>query len=231
MIHQDKEQQADFAVIFDMDGVITESNPYHKQAWEIFCQKYELELTEKDLQEHVYGQTNKHALTHIFDKELSEEECLALAEEKEAIYRELHDPEMELTPGLKEFLEMLQEHGVRTAVATSAPTSNLEFTLNRLDIRRYFDQTIDISGVKNGKPDPEIYLKAAEKLGVAPEQCIVMEDSVPGVEAGKRAGMTVIGLTTTHSAEELDHTDLTIEDFRGLRLEKLQELLSAKEAG
>ncbi len=230
MDKNENKPSADFAVIFDMDGVITESNPYHKRAWEIFCQKYEMELTEEDLQEHVYGQTNKHALTHIFDKELAEEECTALAEEKEALYRELHGPEMEMTPGLQAFLEMLKEQGVRTAVATSAPTSNLDFTLKQLDIRQYFDETLDISGVQNVKPDPEIYRNAAKKLGAPPERCIVMEDSVPGVEAAQRAGMSVVGLTTTHSAEELSHTDLTVEDFRGLTLEKLQELLAAKKA-
>lgn len=221
--------EADLAVIFDMDGVITESNPFHKRAWEIFCQKYGMELTEEDLKDHVYGQTNRHALNHIFDKELSAKECADLTEEKEALYRELHGPEMEMTAGLKGFLETLKEQGIPLAVATSAPTSNLDFTLKQLGIRQYFDQTIDISGVQNAKPDPEIYLKAAKKLGVAPERCIVMEDSVPGVEAGQRAGMKVVGLTTTHSAEELSHTDLTIEDFRGLTLQKLRELLAAKE--
>lgn len=213
------------AVIFDMDGVITDSNPYHKRAWEIFCKKYGVELTEEDLQQHVYGQTNKHALKHIFSDDLPPEDHDRYAEEKEALYRELHEPEMELAPGLKDFLKMLKQHQVQTAVATSAPTENLNFTLDRLGIRDYFDQLIDISGVKNGKPDPEIYLKAAKALGVEPERCIVMEDSAPGVEAGQRAGMKVIGLTTTHSREELSHTDLVIDDFRGLTMEKLQRLL------
>jgi HAD superfamily hydrolase (TIGR01509 family) len=122
---------------------------------------------------------------------------------------------------------MLKQNNVATAVATNAPISNLNFTLERINIRPYFDALIDATMVKEGKPNPEIYLKAAEKLNMPTDKCIVMEDSMTGVEAGLKANMKVVALTTTHKAEELAHTNLVIDSFEDLTLDKLMALLSA----
>ena len=218
--------QPTFAVIFDMDGVIVDSNPYHAQAWIQFCKDYNVPLNEDEIPKLIYGKTNKVALKEVFKKDFSPEEADRLGEEKEAIYRELHQKDMEPVKGLIPFLRMLKQNNIATAVATNAPVSNLNFTLERINIRQYFDKLIDATMVKEGKPDPDIYLKAAEKLNMAPEKCIVMEDSIPGVEAGLRANMKVVALTTTHSREELAHTHLVIEDFEDLTLDKLMSLLN-----
>jgi len=214
------------AVIFDMDGVIVDSNPYHAQAWIQFCQKHKVPLNEEEIPELIYGKTNKAALKEVFKKEFSPEEADRLGEEKEAIYRELHQKDMEPVKGLVPFLQMLKQSNVATAVATNAPVSNLNFTLERINIRQYFDELIDATMVKEGKPNPEIYLKAAEKLNMSTDRCIVMEDSITGVEAGLKANMKVVALTTTHNVEELAHTNLVIDSFEDLTLEKLTALLS-----
>jgi len=217
--------QPKFAVIFDMDGVIVDSNPYHAQAWIQFCKKYNVPLNEDEIPELIFGKTNKVALKEVFKKDFSPEESDRLGEEKEAIYRELHQKDMVPVKGLISFLQMLKENNIATAVATNAPVSNLNFILARTDTRQYFDELIDATMVKEGKPDPDIYLKAAEKLNMPPAKCIVMEDSTTGVEAGLRANMKVVALTTTHSPEELAHTHLVIDNFEELTLDKLSALL------
>ncbi|MGV3639437.1 MAG: HAD family hydrolase [Adhaeribacter sp.] len=214
-----------FAVLFDMDGVIIDSNPYHKDAWMAFCRRYQVELREEDVPRYIYGKTNKTALVDVFQREFSPEESFRMSEEKEAIYRELHRPDISLIKGLPGLLEEFRQHQVPLAVCTNAPVANLDFMLEETGIRPYFQVLIDASKVSKGKPDPEIYLKAAQLLGIAPERCIVMEDSTVGVEAGLRAGMKVVGITTTHSRQELAHTHLVIDDFDELSVDKLEALL------
>jgi beta-phosphoglucomutase family hydrolase len=214
-----------FAVIFDMDGVLIDSNPYHKEAWLQFCQRYNVELKEEDVADAIYGKTNEAALKEVFKKDFSPEEAERLGQEKEAIYRELHKKDIEPVDGLVSFLKDLKQNDIPTAIATNAPVVNLDFVMEQLGIREYFDVFIDSSMVNNGKPDPEIYLKAAETLNMPPERCIVMEDSTTGVEAGLKAGMKVVSITTTHSPEELEQTDLVIDSFNDLNIEKLAGLL------
>jgi beta-phosphoglucomutase family hydrolase len=214
-----------FAVLFDMDGVIIDSNPYHKDAWLEFCRRYQVELKEEDVPRYIYGKTNKAALVDVFQREFSPEESFRLSEEKEAIYRELHRADIRLIEGLGDLLEAFRQHHIPLAVCTNAPVANLDFTLEETGIRSYFQVLIDASKVSKGKPDPEIYLKAAQLLSMPPNRCIVMEDSTVGVEAGLRAGMKVVGITTTHTRQELAHTHLVIDDFRELTVEQLAALL------
>jgi beta-phosphoglucomutase family hydrolase len=214
-----------FAVLFDMDGVIIDSNPYHKDAWFEFCRRYNVELKEEDVPRKIYGNTNKAALVDVFQREFSPEESYRMSEEKEAIYRDLHRPDINLIPGLETLLKAFQQHHIPLAVCTNAPVANLDFMLEETGIRPYFEVLIDASRVSKGKPDPEIYLKAAQLLNMPPDRCIVMEDSTVGVEAGLRAGMKVVAITTTHTAAELSHTDLVIADFTELTVDKLAALL------
>ena len=111
--------------------------------------------------------------------------------------------------------------GIKTAVATSAPTSNLNFTLDSLGIRNLFDVIVDASGITKGKPDPEIYLKAAELLEISPMDCVVFEDSISGIKSGHNAGMKVVALITTHSKDELPETYLSIKDFSEISIDMM----------
>ena len=213
-----------FAVLFDMDGVIVDSNPYHKIAFEQFLAQYQISLTDEELKNYVYGKTNKEGMPYIFKKELSPAELEEKAEEKEAMFRDIYKKDIQPIEGLLPFLQMLKAQGIPTAVGTSAPTANLHLILDSLEIKPYFQALLDSTYVTHGKPDPEIYLKSARELGVEPEHCIVIEDSLAGVQAGLNAGMKVIGITTTHTAEELNNTHLVIQDFVGLTMDKLQAL-------
>lgn len=212
-----------FSLIFDMDGVIVDSNPFHKIALKQYCAQHGHHLTEKDLLEKIYGRTNRDWIVNIFGN-LSTEKINEHADRKEELYRALYQDKIVPVNGLTAFLEMLLREQISTAIATSAPRENVVFTLERTGTSGYFQTILDESFVQRGKPDPEIYLKTVAALKQVPQQCIVIEDSLSGISAAQQAGYKVIGITTTHSAAELRHTDLTISDFNELALSDLYRL-------
>lgn len=203
------------AFIFDMDGVIVDSNPFHKISLKQFCKKYGHDLTEEQLRERIYGRTNKDWITNVFGK-LEPEQLNRYGEEKEALFRELYQNDIKPVDGLIAFLEKIDENKVPRAIATSAPRANVDFTLAKTNTEKYFRTILDESFVQKGKPDPEIYLKTAAALKSDPAHCIVFEDSLSGVKSAKAAGCKVVGITTTHTREELSETDLVIDNFNGL---------------
>jgi beta-phosphoglucomutase len=208
------------AFLFDMDGVIVNSNPFHKIALKQFCKKYGHDLSEEQLREKIYGRTNKDWLANVFGK-LDPITLKKYGAEKENLFRELYKNDIEPVEGLTGFLKLMEEQKIPRAIATSAPRENVDFTLLHTGTEKYFKTILDESFVTHGKPDPEIYLKTAAAIGFKPENCIVLEDSLSGVKSGKAAGCKVIGITTTHSREELAETDLIIDNFVGLDPAKL----------
>ena len=206
----------DFAVIFDMDGVIIKNSEYHKKAWNEFCKKYGVNLTEAERKQYIYGTINKTALEYIFKKELTKDEINIYGNEKEEIYRAIYKPDIKITDNLISFLDMLKANNVTIGIATSANKENVDFVMDNTGIRDYFKEIIDADQIEKGKPDPEIYLKTAQKLGYIPEKCIVIEDSVSGVMSGKNANMKVIAITNTHSKVDLKMADLIIDNFNEL---------------
>ncbi|MBL7870207.1 MAG: HAD family phosphatase [Cyclobacteriaceae bacterium] len=204
-----------FAVIFDMDGVIIDSNPFHKISLRQFCLQYGYRLSDEELLNKIYGRTNNDWIRNLFG-DLPKEKILELGEEKEALFRELYKNEIKPLAGLEGFLKSLETHKITKAIGTSAPRSNVDFCLTATHLEKYFETILDQSDVEQGKPNPEIYLKVAKRIGFDPTQCIVFEDSLSGVEAAQRAGAKVVGVTTTHSREELAHTNFVIDHFIGL---------------
>jgi beta-phosphoglucomutase len=204
------------AFIFDMDGVIIHSNPFHKIALHQFCEKYGYHLTEDQLKNKIYGRTNKQWITNLFERTLSAEELHQFAEEKEGLFRELYTNDIKALDGLEMFLSKMDEQKIPRAIGTSAPRSNVDFTLSKTNLESYFPTILDDTFVENGKPHPEIYIKCATALGFAPANCIVFEDSLSGIEAGKASGAKVVGVATTHTHDELAGTDFIIDDFQNL---------------
>lgn len=214
------------AVIFDMDGVIVDNNPFHKKAWQIFCTKYHLEINAGDLIQNVWGRTNEDILNFVFQRNLSHEETLKYAAEKEALYRDLYKTEIKPVSGLLQFLESLKINNIRLGVATSALQDNLDFVLEHIPIRHYFSAMIEGSQIKQGKPDPEVYLKATKELNVSVENCVAIEDSFSGIKSAISAGMKVVGITTTHRKEELKMTNLVIKDFTEILYQDIEKLFN-----
>lgn len=213
-----------FGVLFDMDGVIVDSNPWHKKALDIFFDKHKIVLAPGDLETKLWGRANKDWIPAIMGKSLTLKQVQKLSEEKEAIYRDIYKDHVASVNGLETFLENLKAAEVLTTVSTSAITSNVRFILEETALERFFDAIIDERGFSTGKPDPEVYLNSAMAIDVIPSRCIVIEDSLAGVTSGQAAGMKVIGITTTHSAEELKSCDLVINDFTGLSVMQLENL-------
>jgi len=203
------------AFLFDMDGVLVDSNPLHRRAWEAFNRFHGIETT-PEMHQRMYGKRNDEIVRDFFGEALSDAEVFEHGRAKETLYRELASKQIEdmLVPGVREFLR--KYHYVPKAVATNAEPNNVSFFLDGLRLGASFDAVVDGDQVKRPKPYPDIYLRAAELVGEPPEACLVFEDSHSGVAAGVAAGMKVIGLTTTHV--NLPGTCLSIDNFLSAEL-------------
>lgn len=204
-------------LIFDMDGVLIHSNPLHEQAWLIYNRRFGIETGEA-MQRRMWGRRNDDIVRDFFGADLTEEEVRAHGAAKEKLYREMAAATIEesLVPGVKEFLE--RHRGWPTAVASNAEPANVDFLLDAACLREYFQVIVAGHQVHRPKPHPEIYLRTAELLQARPQDCVVFEDSVTGVEAARAAGTRVVGVKTTHP--DLPGVDLAIADFRDPNLDQ-----------
>jgi beta-phosphoglucomutase family hydrolase len=213
------------ALVLDMDGVIVDSNPLHAAAWIEYNRRFGIDAGEA-LMERMYGRRNDEIVREFFGLQLNAEQIAAHGAAKEALYREMLEPKLPetLVPGVREFL---QRHAAKpVGLATNAEPANVDFILDRAGLRAYFRVVVDGHQVQHPKPHPEIYLRAAELLSVAPRNCIVFEDSFSGVAAARAAGARIVGLRTTH--RELPGTDLAIDDFRSPQGGELEAWLRAQ---
>jgi beta-phosphoglucomutase len=206
------------AAIFDMDGTMISNMAYHKKAWQEFLRRYGITLTEQEFKEKLSGKKNDQIFELVFGRRLSKDEELKYTEEKESLYRELFRPHIKEIAGLTRLIEALHTHGVKTAIATTAPAKNRDFALKEIGLEGKFEVILGDEHVTRGKPHPEIYLATAERLGVSPADCVVFEDSPPGIASGKSAGMTVIAILSSHSRGELEEADYTVNDFTDLNI-------------
>ena len=215
-------------VIFDMDGVLVDNMKIHIEAFVEMGRRYNVTEAPQTDMSALNGRGNDDVMRALLPAEVIDKYGIeALSKEKEAIYRELFEATIAPTEGLVALLEQLSAEGIPCAVGSSGPKENVAFVLNRCGIEPYFKARISGDMVTKCKPDPEIFLTAASQLGVAPEECLVFEDAVSGIEAAQRAGMKVVALTTTHTAEQLlakVTPDLVVPNFKGLTPAKLQQL-------
>lgn len=216
-----------WAALFDMDGVLVDNTNFHINAWLQFSQRHDRPITKDQYLENINGRVSADAMAYMFGRTVSANELVEFTEQKEGIYRELYGPHLQPAPGLLPFLDALKADNVQLAVGTSAPVSNVVFTLDGLPLRPYFDAIVDASMIRHGKPNPEIYLTAAERVGVAPSRCVVFEDAFAGIEAGLRAGMKVVALATTHTRTELKDSgaSLVVDDFTRLTVDAVRALI------
>jgi len=215
------------AVIFDMDGVIVDTNPHHRIAWREYYQRNGKTLSDDDFVQYVSGKHNTDIVAHLFaGQPLTPAEVARLSNEKEALFRELYSADITPVPGIVLFLQALKDAGIRMAVATSAPVENLDFIMDALGIRHYFDVLLNEGMVSHPKPDPEIYQKAMAMLGVEPADSVIFEDSMTGIQAAKASGAYVVGVATTQSPNELTtFVDDVIRDFTEMTLDRAQRLV------
>jgi beta-phosphoglucomutase len=203
--------------IFDMDGVVVDNHQFHFKAWMAFSQKYNFELNAQIYRDTFNGKTNADLFKMIFG-DISAQEVKKYADEKEGLYQKLYAEHMRAHTGLLDFLDYLKKQKIKIALGTSAPTENVDFTLDALKLRSYFEVIVDGAQVERGKPDPQVYQLCAMKLGLDPKVCVVFEDSLAGLESGERAGCKIVGVATSHKPYELEvKTHLIIHDFTEAR--------------
>jgi beta-phosphoglucomutase family hydrolase len=204
------------ALIFDIDGVIVDSNPVHREAWKRYNLRFGI-ATDEAMLERMYGKHNDDIVRDYFGDRLSAEEIAAHGAAKERLYREIMGPRLEesLVAGVREFLA--RHADLPLAVATNAEPANVSFILDAAGLRGAFRVVVDGAMVSRPKPAPDIYVRAAELLGIPAADCVVFEDSVSGVRAARAAGMRTVGLLTTHP--DLSGVDLAIDNFRSKELE------------
>ena len=213
------------AVIFDLDGTLIDNNQYHIEAWKVFFEKIGRPFSMEEYKTNMNGRINRDIFYYLFGKQLSAAEIEQLTDEKEALYREYYAPFIAPIPGLTNLLQHIQQVGIPMAIATSGLPINIAFMFKHIEIEGYFEKVIDATYVTNSKPHPEIFLKAAAAVNANPHNCIAFEDSVAGVRSAKAAGMKVVGLTTTHTAEDLHEADKIIKDYTEIDIESLYQLL------
>lgn len=203
------------AVIFDMDGVIVDNRDIHIEAFRLLAERYGVAFDAGDL-EWMYGRGNDTIIPRLFPPDVVLRAGLAeLGREKEAIYREIYADRMVPARGLVDLLKELRDNGLPCAVGSSAPKRNVDFVLDRCGIADYFSVVVTGDMVEFRKPDPAIFLLASERLGISPAECLVFEDSAAGIQAARSAGMPLVALATTLTAEQLAgvHRGVTIPDF------------------
>lgn len=209
------------AVLFDFDGVIIDSGELHFKAWQIFCSRYGRVMTYEEFKKG-FGQTNRDILQDILGRKLSEEEINKFSEEKEEIFRSIAKGKIKLIYGAADFIRMVRRQGIATALVSSTPCKNIDFILKEINLAKCFDVIISSEDVRNGKPDPEGYLKAANLLSIDPADCIVIEDAIAGIQAALAAKMKCIAITTTQPAEKLIKATYIVNSFAEIKLNWLK---------
>ncbi len=189
-------------VIFDMDGVLVDSGEPHHESWQVLAQQYGIDVSAERFGK-TFGRPSRDIIRIIWGEDLSDEEIERIDAEKEAVYRDLVRDDVPLMPGCRDLLQRLSDAGYRLAVGTSGPEENLTLVLERGGIAPFFAATVNGFDVEHGKPAPDCFVLAAERLGISPQQCIVVEDAPVGVQAGVAAGAAVIALTGTQPRDAL----------------------------
>jgi beta-phosphoglucomutase len=198
------------AFVFDMDGTIVDNMAFHTDSWLAFFARRGKTYDPDAFFRETAGAQGREILRERLGPDIPEDEIAVLAQEKDVLYREMYGPHRSAIQGFEGFVTAARAQGVKLAVATSAPPANIVFTLDDLDLRRHFDAVVGAADVARGKPHPDVFLKAAEKLGVDPADCIVFEDAPMGVEAARRAGMKAVVITTTLPADAFREFDNVI---------------------
>jgi beta-phosphoglucomutase family hydrolase len=213
------------AVIWDMDGVIADTAPYHFEAWQGVFQKRGVSFTEEDFRRN-FGQRNDTIIRNVLGEGLSLSEIDTIAGEKEENFRQRVMQHLKPLPGAIELIKSLKEYGFKLALASSAPSKNIQLVTQGLGINNCFHAIVSGREVKEGKPSPQGFLLAAKRLGVAPQNCIIIEDAVAGVSAAKRAGMHCLAVTNTHPRVSLMEADLIVDTLDTVSVNDLQHLLN-----
>jgi beta-phosphoglucomutase-like phosphatase (HAD superfamily) len=221
------------ALIFDMDGTMIDSMPWHAKSWVVFARNHQLHIDVSDLLARTTGRTGHECMRVLFDdRVLSDAECDALVHEKEGIYRDLFHENFAEVAGFTAFARAAVARGLKIAVGTAGDRHNIEFAMSRLQMDPLPLAIVGGDEGLSGKPTPAIFLEAARRIGADPARCIVFEDAPFGIEAARRGGMRAVAVCSTHSAQELagPHVIAAVKDYEELAQINFLETLDAATA-
>ncbi len=220
------------ALIFDMDGTMVDSMPWHLKSWAVFAQRHGLSIDLPDLMRRTTGRNGLECMRELLQRDLPEDEAWALIQQKEAAYRELFAPEFTEVAGFRAFAAQAMARGLKVGVGTAGDRHNIEFVFRHLAMTPMPHAVVGGDEGLAGKPEPAIFLETARRLGSEPTQCIVFEDAPFGIEAARRAGMRAVAVCTGHTAAELDgpHVMARIRDYHELLDTDFLETLHAATA-
>jgi beta-phosphoglucomutase len=210
-------RQSKKTVLWDMDGVIWDSYPFHFNAWQEVFIRRSVEFTEADFAG-LFGSRNDAVIGSVMGKELPQKNVRTMLREKEEAFRRRATGRIKPFPGVMELLHALKKGSFRLGLVSSAPTENIYFALSELDLAGTFDCIVSGQDVSESKPSPQIYLLAAEKLGTVPSDCVVIEDSPQGVKAAKTARMKCLAVANTHHQRELQEADTAVDSLEDVDL-------------
>lgn len=190
------------AFIFDIDGTIIDSMPFHLRSWEVFLERHGARPVDEDFFRRTAGRSGVEVMHEFFDA-ISDDRAHELVREKELIYRELFGPRFREIAGFTRFARAAKAAGVKLACATAGDPDNVAFAIGGLGMQGFFAATACAHDVARGKPNPDLFLLAAERMGAVPAECLVFEDAPLGIEGARRAGMRAVAITSTVPAAEL----------------------------
>lgn len=214
-----------YCVIFDMDGVLSDTGSIHFESWNKMANEIGVEFT-KEYFEQTFGEQSVPIVRKLVGPEPDQEFVVKWANKKEEYYREMVKDKLEPLPGAIELIRNLKKNNFKLAVGSSGPPENVELLLTALNVKEFFDTITTAAEVQKSKPAPDVFLISAENLNIKPENCVVIEDAPVGIIAAKRAGMKSIALSTTHRNEELSDADIVAQDLSYIQVEDILRLLS-----
>jgi len=216
------------AVLFDMDGVLIDSYEAHFQSWVDLGKETATAFSRDDFK-WAFGRTSRETVAKYWGANLDDAKIRKLDDRKEALYRDIIADHLPIMPGVLALIDALQAAGFKMAVGSSGPPENVHLTVDKLGRKDKFGAVITGMDVKHGKPNPEVFLVAAKRLGVAPEQCVVIEDAPAGIAAARAGNMSAVGLVSTgRTREELADAHLIVGELAELSPKRLAELIDRR---
>jgi beta-phosphoglucomutase len=213
-----------FGVIWDLDGVLVDTAEFHFQSWVRTLARYEIPF-DRDSFWKTFGMNNTGVLTTLLGHHPEAQLLREIDAEKEQLFRELIHGQVQPLPGVKSWLDSFERTSIPQAIASSAPQANIDALVNELSFRRYFRAVVSGASMP-GKPDPAVFLEAARQIEVPAENNLVIEDSVAGVEAARRAGMKCVAVLTSNPREALKNAQVVVKDLEALSWDLVEALMS-----
>ena len=212
------------AIIFDLDGTLVDSLPYHHESWRIFFKNNNIEENDfNEIYRNYKGGGTLELMSSVFGDIYTKDELEKMSDDKEVIFRDIYRSKIFPINGLRKFLDSLKKNNILLSIGSNAIRKNVLMTIKELGITNYFSSIICGDEVSKGKPDPEMYIKTLSNLKVNKNECIIFEDSIEGVTAAKNANIKAIGVTSSQSSEILKSVGAfkTIEDYTKISIDNI----------